>query len=216
MITLAGASRGRPHHMARVIDNALELASKDSNIEILIRLDEDDPALPQYLESRIGERIYRVGPRLGRGAARPINEMAMQASGDLVMQLSDDQEFITPDWNTLIENAAAPYEHIPTVFKLNEGRTKLENPVVNRAWLRHFGHLYPAEFSHLYSDTYVETIATKANRLIPIPGVTILHHKMQYQDATSSEARIDAKADFQKFIQFKDLMDAQASELAAL
>lgn len=214
MITLAGASRGRPQHMARVIANAVSLATPGTFHQILVRLDEDDPSLPEYLDGP-GRYSYIVGPRLGYGAARPINEMAMRASGDLVMQLSDDQEFITPNWNTLIEEAAAPYTNIPTVFKLDEGRTKLENPVVNRAWLQHFGHLYPPEFSHLYSDTYVETIATKANRLITIPNVKILHHKSKYQDKTSMEARVGAQADFQKFIQFRVLMNARASELAS-
>lgn len=212
MLSLVGASRGRPEKLQAALNGAKMLASSEPDLEILIRLDDDDPTLGLYPTGN----EFIIGPRLDKGAAKPINEMAVRSTGELIMQFSDDQEFITPGWNTLIWNTAKNFVSIPTVFKVNEQRNKLENPIVNRAWLQTIGHLYHPEFTHLYSDTYVEVIAQLSNRLITIPEVTIIHHKLRAKDYTTEESRESAQSDFKKFIQLKPVIDAHVKNLNAI
>lgn len=211
MLSLVGASRGRPKGLRATLDSVM--ATARFPLEILIRLDDDDPTLPEYRQLCSGYNII-VGPRLGKGTARPTNAMARQALGNVIMHLSDDQEYITPDWNALICEVAFKYNNLPTAFKVDEGRSKLEHPIVNRAWIQRIGYLYPEDLQHLYCDTFIESVAAKAGRLVEIPTVKILHHKFKYGDATSQEARLNAQTDFQNFVKHQELINDLALKIA--
>ena len=209
VLSLVGASRGRPKGLQSTLRTIYDTA--EFPLEILIRLDEDDPALPEYLDMDFS---FHVGPRLGKGTAQPTNAMAMQAIGDIIMHLSDDQEYITSAWNTRILTVAESFKDAPHAFKVDEGRSQLEHPIVNRAWLNRIGYLYPPELRHLYCDTFIEVLATQAKCYTTIPDVKIQHHKHKYGDNTSHDARIFAREDFQNFVKYKDLINDLALKIA--
>ncbi len=209
MISLCGATRGRPSYFKEAIESALNTAAFPDRLEILVRVDNDDPS--QY--SGIPKQVqFYSGPRLGMGAAKPIALMAQRARGNLIAQFSDDQEYVTPGWDVFLEEA---YEDRPLVLKVNEGREKLENPIVTNQWMEKVGYLYPMEFHHMYSDTFVETVATKAGILKSVPYVHIKHKKfIAGRDKVSEEARLMATEDFQTFVAMKEKMDELARKLA--
>lgn len=204
LISMCGASRGRPEALQKTLEGALERALIPSKVEVLLRLDNDDPSVEDYLRQRSqlweGAPVaIHVGPRLGMGAARPIQAMVDKAQGRIVMQLSDDQDFILKGWDEMLREAEEERKG-PAVYKVWEGRTQLENPIVNRRYLDVVGYLYPKELEHLYSDTFVETLAVQAGILVELPHLQILHNKHVRQDATHKEARTNAALDFKKFI----------------
>lgn len=181
MISLIGASRGRPKAMQGVIDRALQLASPLVPIEVIIRLDIDDPSFWDYpLEDG-----YYGGDRLGMGVAQPTQEAATYAKGEIIMHVADDQEFVSPNWNKTL---FAANEDRPLAFSINEGRKQMEHPIVNRAWLNLVGHFYPPGLKHLFCDTYIEKLAKESGCLKRVP-ITILHHKFSQQDTTFKESR---------------------------
>jgi hypothetical protein len=212
-ISLVGATR-RPEQMLKVLEGAFDLHSPQ-DYEVVLRIDDDIVLTPRQ---DFGFNFYcdqlLVGPRLGKGAARPINEAAMAATGDIVMQVTDDQEFVTPGWDDMLQNVAKLYEGVPTVFQVNEGRSQLENAIVNRAWLDEIGFFYPPEFLHFFADTWIETVATKAGRLVLVPAVEIKHHKgINRGDDAYRECREGYAQDAEAFIKMREQIEEIALKI---
>lgn len=208
MISLCGATRGRPEAFRKAIESALNTAAFPGKLEILIKVDDDDNSSYAGIPRNVQ---FVSGPRLGVGTAKPTNLMAARASGSIIMHFSDDQEYITEGWDSLILKED---DSLPVAFKVNEERTQLEHPIVNRAWLDRVGYLYPKEFNHLYCDTFIEAVATKAGILVELPHVRIKHKKfMAGQDEVFKEARLGASEDFAAFVAMKDEIERLANAL---
>lgn len=212
MITLACATR-RPLALRRALETALEKADKPDSIQVIVRV---DTALDAICIPRTHPNdFYIVGPRLGKGAARPINQAAMAGNGILIMQFTDDQEVVTPGWDSLLLEEWMKVGGVPSVFQVDEGRTQLENPIVTRMWLQEVGCLYPWELVHFYSDTFVEVLAQKSGRLIKVPHVQIKHHKHQFGGDTShKECREGHAADAAAFIGLRERIELLVKNLA--
>ena len=64
MISILLPSRGRPDNIVRLANSIFETASNPSEIEIIVRLDEDDPKLEQYMDNPPKQTTYFTGPRV--------------------------------------------------------------------------------------------------------------------------------------------------------
>jgi hypothetical protein len=96
MIGVVLPSRGRPEECKRACESLRNHAI--GRIDIVVRLDADDPKLEQY---RRLLAVHIVGPR-GRGYidnARMIDEAARLVRGDYIMQFVDDAEMWTHGWD---------------------------------------------------------------------------------------------------------------------
>ena len=96
MISVLVPSRERPELLARSLDSLGE-----GDLEVLVRVDEDDPRLEGY--SRFPGLI--VGPRHGyRRLNHYYNELAERARGDWLLLWNDDSFMETPDWIDIVRS----------------------------------------------------------------------------------------------------------------
>lgn len=99
-------SRGRPNDLANCILNIFQLADNPDAIEVIVRLDIDDPELHNYLSMAIPYVFYIVGPRYGGYAEnhRLIEEAARFSQGFCIMQLVDTARMETKNWDSIVWN----------------------------------------------------------------------------------------------------------------
>jgi len=97
MIGVVLPSRGRPEECRRACESLR--ANAADKIDIVVRVDFDDPTLVAY---RLGEIARMVLGQRGRGYAdnhRMIDDAARVVAGDYIMQFVDDAEMRTNGWD---------------------------------------------------------------------------------------------------------------------
>jgi hypothetical protein len=107
-------SRGNPELLARCVDSLLAKADNPNNIEILLKLDEDD--LPNVecayrMASFFRTPIGIVVTPQGNGyydIHRFLNNLAVAARGDWLFVFNDDAVITTQGWDTVLADCAAP------------------------------------------------------------------------------------------------------------
>tara|TARA_B000000557_G_scaffold247849_1_gene232014 strand:+ start:24 stop:746 length:723 start_codon:yes stop_codon:yes gene_type:complete len=194
MISISCPSRGRPQLAKRMIDTAYNTAADD--IEFLIYLNNDDPALEEYKDT-IDKKHYTVGPN--RSTCYSWNLMAEKARYDYVFLAGDDIQFKTENWDTKMVDGftnypdkilmAIPYDgkdknkpknllnaKEPTLI----GDVPFSSPhfLVHKNWINTLGYFVPPFFWHWYVDTYTQKVSRKLNRCLYLPDVTIKAKKV--------------------------------------
>jgi hypothetical protein len=185
MISICCPSRGRPTMAKRMIDTAYKTVSDTKNIEFLMYLNDDDPALPEY-KKYIDLKHYTIGPN--QSTCYSWNQLATQAKHDIVFLAGDDIQFMTKDWDLSIKKGFDQYDDkicMVVPFDGNgkgKGKDLLEHEepylvkekedfgsphfALHRNWINALGYFAPPWFWHFYVDTYNQKIAMKLNRCI--------------------------------------------------
>lgn len=135
MISVLIPSRGRPHKLEECAKSLLALAADPKSVEIICRVDNDDPTLPDY--RKIEGVTLISGPRM-EGYARNdklIEECASESTGDVLMQAVDTMRMRTPGWDGVITEAMAQAPHgvaaaFPSV--LPKGAYRFSFPTITR------------------------------------------------------------------------------------
>jgi hypothetical protein len=179
-------TRGRPERCKTAIESLYETA--EGEIELIVGFNPDS----QYpVDDRA--RIY-VSPT---GPSQRTCEMAALATGEIIMQGSDDFIWRTKGWDRIFHEKAA--EHPIACFYFNDGRPddKMDSciPVVTRRFYEIAGY-FPAHFFHFYGDTWVATIAKMAGCLFYVPEVVVEHmhpkfRKSQWDDTYGNRGSSD-------------------------
>lgn len=170
-------TRGRPARLKTMLDSYLETTSW-LNSELVFRCDDDDPETFAYLKSRLLECPQRiiVGPRLGGYQSMPVfyNEMFAAATGDVLMCGNDDMVFKTPDWPTLLLNAANQYPDGVFDFGVDApNETHYPFSVVSRIAAERLGFLWDP--SIFWGDIYLRDVMGSLGRAMMLPSVTVDH-----------------------------------------
>lgn len=143
-----------------VRDSAASLianASCPENVEILVRIDDDDTAkyeLPQQCRVLTGERHGY------RNLHRYFNEMAAQAQGEWLMLWNDDAMMETPGWDDKIRNAGSGLQVLNPSGEMNVF------PITHRSVYELLGHLS----LQAHTDTWLQEVsrATQIERYLPL------------------------------------------------
>ena len=110
MISVILPSRGRPQRLTECCKSLKELAADPKNVEIVVRLDQDDPHIySEAFQQSDRDCSYLIGNR-GSGYARNdmmIEECARWCHGDIIMQYVDTAIMRTKDWDRIMRDAAA-------------------------------------------------------------------------------------------------------------
>lgn len=172
-------SRGRPENIDRLVDGWHTTAA---TAQLAIVLDDDDPALPDYmerldeafkespfLEVRVGERI-RLGPTLNREAFRSCREYPYMGF------MGDDHLPVTVQWDERIRdhldnlgtgivygNDLLQGANLPTAVFLTSDVVKT------------LGYMCPPHLVHMYLDNAWKDWGTSMSRLRYLPDVIIEH-----------------------------------------
>jgi Glycosyl transferase family 2 len=165
MISVLVPSRERPELLARSIDSLGE-----GELEVLVRVDEDDPCLGRYARFP----GVMVGARHGYGGLHHYyNELAGRAQGDWLFLWNDDCIMETRDWIDVVRS----YDGRMAVLNPNTNHDNWEIdmnvfPILPRKMFELMGHLSLS----LHNDSWVEFVGRAAGIMTRVP-ITILHDR---------------------------------------
>jgi hypothetical protein len=170
-------TRGRPERCKQALESLF--ATAEGEIELIVGFNPDS----QYpVDERAKVYLSPTGPSQRTG------EMAAMATGEIIMQGSDDFLWRTPGWDRIFHEKAE--KHPIACFFFNDGRPedKMDSciPVVTRKFYEIAGY-FPSYFFHFYGDTWVADIANMAGCLRYVPEVVIEHMHPKFRKAQSDE-----------------------------
>lgn len=157
-------SRGRSGSLVDLVRSAGETAVNP--VEFVVRLDDDDPHLPDYQEAPFGAGVrLLLGPR--RVLSECWNECAAAARADVLMHCGDDIRFRTDAWDVLV---LAEFERWPDRLVLVHGRDGIQDERVathgfyHRRWMETVGYFVPPYFASDYNDLWWTEVADAIDR----------------------------------------------------
>lgn len=165
MISVLVPSRERPDLLARSIDSLGE-----GELEVLVRVDEDDPRLDGY--AQFPDVV--VGAHHGYwGLHHYYNELAERARGDWLFLWNDDCIMETRNWIDVVRS----YDGKMAVLNPNTNHDNWEIdmnvfPILPRKMFELMGHFSLS----LHNDSWVEFVARDAGIMVRVP-ITIRHDR---------------------------------------
>lgn len=168
MISLLVPSRGRPDQLIEMWHTAIETADDVDDLEMIIRVDEDDHSY-DFLRSRgaRGQIRWVAGPRILMSDLW--NETWKIARGDIFMHCADDIRFRSPGWDLRVKYQ---FDKIPDRIAFIHGRDGVHDEslgthgFLSREWTDVVGTFLPPYFSCDYNDTWLDDVAREINRKI--------------------------------------------------
>lgn len=164
-------TRGRPQALQEMADSVRATAGL---VQILAYVDDDDPCLGQYMDTK-GVRVV-VGPRIVLSECW--NVLAREAEGDFLHMSSDDIRFRTPGWDSIVRET---FEAFPDRIACVYGRDGIHDEklathaFISRRWYETVGYFTWPEFPCDFADTWLHDIAQMIGRLVYQPEVLIEH-----------------------------------------
>ena len=160
--SLIHPSRGRPQ---KAIETAQNWLNKAGNVDVewILSLDLDDPALLQYSKALGDYSIYKLCVNDNGCAVKAINKGATYAKGDILIVLSDD--FDCPDnWGEQLETILKGKEDF--ILKTQDGTQgwMITLPIMDRKYYERFGYIYYPEYRHMFCDTELTCVADLTSR----------------------------------------------------
>lgn len=137
-------SRGNPEKCAETISNLMNKATNWHEVEIVLRLDDDDPKLDEY-PLQFNKTI--TGPRLGGYA--DLNKMyescAIHSQGDVFLIYNDDLEVKTPGWDHLYLRQAQACPLRPICSLVTGDHYQWAFPAISRELYEKAGSICPGD-----------------------------------------------------------------------
>lgn len=167
MISILLPSRGRPENIKRMTTSALETADDPDDIEFIIRLDDDDPTLPQIIDNPPPHTALITGSRIV--LSEYWNECYDGADGDILMHAGDDIIFRTDGWDTKVKEVFDYYEDKIVFVYGNDGSGVHDGKFgthgfIHRRWAEAVGYFVPPYFSSDFNDTWLNDVAKMIGR----------------------------------------------------
>ncbi len=186
VVSVLLASRQRAEHLEATIDSLYQHAANPDDIEILIRLDNDDPQLNDALAMLKGKHAddhhitTLIGDRYGgfQHLHLFINELCQIARGDFFFYCSDDARMNTPNWDQIM--AGYRNEICSLLVSQNNQGPKAAGyafPAVHRKIYEIIGHFA------LYSlvDKYLHRVLEETGLEKPVP-IDVIHRDFDRTD----------------------------------
>jgi glycosyltransferase involved in cell wall biosynthesis len=172
MISVLLPSRGRPENIHRLVRSIFDTSTTD--IEVIVRLDDDDPKLTEYLDSPPKNTTMFTGKR--DVLSKYWNECYERAKGNILMHAGDDIIFRTKDWDTMVIKEFEMYpDNIVFVYG-NDGSAHNGNfgthGFIHRDWAETVGYFVPPYFSSDYNDTWLNDVAKMIGRHVHLDFLT--------------------------------------------
>ncbi len=196
IISLLIPTRNRIKSLRRLFDSIRETCNSTDNLEVLLRIDEDDIETIRFIEeySKNSKLLIRtvIGKR-GKGYVdmhKKINELCQISNGKFLCILADDVQFMTKNWD---EKMLATYNSMysDNIFWIRTSHMEEGNPwamffVITRDWYNVTGH-----FGTCYrQDTEFNYVAKYVAREIFIKDIVIIQHR-----ADSKTGTVDGEID---------------------
>lgn len=154
-ISLLLPSRGRPEGIQRLFRSIEEMTSNPAAVEVILRLDEDDPS-SRGITSDVFHVHEIVGPRVSMGE---YNTACMKAArGDILVCANDDMLVRTPAWDQLLIDF---HEGIPDGVYLAYGNDLIKGrglctfPIMSRRTCETLSAPFPATYAGQLIDYHL-------------------------------------------------------------
>lgn len=170
-------SRSRPYLLERLL-YSLVLTTKDiSQLEILIRLDDDDPSLASSVAAieKYSFATYFIDSRI-TNVHTSLNELARKSTGDYIWVMNDDCEIVTKHWDYhVLELLSLWHEVNGTICYLHTtdnscdkgGHKKYSSfPMLTRATFEKLGYFMHEQFVGLGGDVHLYRIFDKLDCIL--------------------------------------------------
>ena len=190
IISLLIATRNRIKSLGRLFDSIEETCNNTDNLEVLLRIDEDDIGTVRFVEeySKNSKLLIKtiIGKR-GNGYLdlhNMINELCQISNGEFLSPIGDDAEFITKNWD---EKILATYNSVYSdnifwirTFHMEEGNPSALFFVITRDWYNVTGHLGTC----YQQDTEFNYVARHVGREIFSKDIVIIQHRTDPKTGT--------------------------------
>jgi len=174
-ISLVHATRGRPVEAVQCMTLWLSRATHPERVEHIFAVDHDDEkadVLKRFRSVTQKDHGYSVGAwNLG----------AAQATGDIIIQLSDDWE-CPPGWDEMIGKRLDISK--PQVLRISDGYRKddlLCMAILTCKYYEQNG-LFNPRFRNVYSDTDFTFRAAKNGAIVDARDISIVHHHPFFEE----------------------------------
>lgn len=157
-------------------------------VELIVSLDYDDPMLNNY---KCHEAAYIIVNK-NRSAIDAINHAAKDASGNIMIVLSDDTD-CPYNWDQHILEATRGMSDF--VLRVNDEiqRWIITMPVIDRAYYNRFGYVYHPDYTHMFVDTCFTHVADLLGRIVDAKHLHFPH--MHYSVRKAPKDAINERAD---------------------
>jgi hypothetical protein len=189
-------TRNRPLHLRSSIDSLFALAAEPGAIEVIARLDTDDPTLHESMRvlqhSLFADQIHvGIYERVGYARCNEMwNWLAEVSHGDWLLIWNDDIEMLTPGWDALLREA--PQFSIQWPRRDIVATTDYTLPVIGRQVYEALGHITV----NALVDAWLADVSAHADTSIARDDVVFVHHRL-IDDTMNGQA--DALKDWHKF-----------------
>jgi len=181
-------TRGRPKYVIEIVNSLIENVSSTDNIEILLKLDDDDLDSINTIKNELGNHIDSlvkmvITPRLGGYFDLPTHHYSLskEADGEWLFLFNDDLRLLTKDFDLLVKphQGQIKFLHSNNVVDC-EG---WYFPFIHRDIIKTLGHL---SIDTPYCDGWLRVLGEKLNIIEHIP-VKLNHINVSVVDETSVE-----------------------------
>jgi hypothetical protein len=183
IISILLPARGRPESFARAVRPLFRLASDPDRVEVLARVDDDDPTDYESKPSEFGRYLVVRGPRLGyRRVFEHFNELAALSRGDWLLNWNDDAEMLTSGWDALMRQAT-PHsiqflrrdilQHADTTF-----------PLTGRSVYEAMGHIA----LQTHADDWLRVVAERSGTAIWRDDIVFHHYRLSDESSRERDA----------------------------
>lgn len=203
MFSILCPSRGRPANITRLYKSLKD--TTEGEWELLVRLDDDDPARLEY--PGFTQLTYITAPR--RLMSALWNDLVLYALGDVLMMCGDDVTFNSEGWDSEVR-AAFPADTVALIHGNDlspNSATIATHPFLSRLWVETVGYLTPPYFTSDYVDLWLTEVADVLNRRVYLPDVIVEHHHPSFDKA-------DWDATYQERVERADGMEQIWAETA--
>jgi hypothetical protein len=221
VISLLVPSRRRPEQLDRMWRSARGTADDPGDVELVVRLDDDDTSYDADSGLFAGSVIWAQGPRILM--SNLWNDAYDYAHGDILMHAGDDVVFRTAHWDTRVHQEFARYPDGVALVHGRDGSVQDEVMAIHgfltRRWVEALGYFVPPYFSSDYNDTWLTDVANALGRRVYMPDVLFEHmHPVWGKgswDRTHIE-RIERDACDDNRRRYEDLRSARAEDVTKL
>jgi len=162
--------RGRPETFRVALQSLASSCSNISDVEILVKIDSNDEAGPQYLDvlkSFPFQHKLLTYDRLDAWWSVHIFEtdLSKLANGDVLWLFNEDNTIVKGDWLRAFKESRNIYPdniYVCKVPGMNPRRYKVVAPAYSKEWFNVMKIASP----HVFSDRFLCSIAGGANRLL--------------------------------------------------
>lgn len=194
-ISLLCPSRRRPEELAAMVRSAADTAADPDQVEIVVRLDLDDPTQRHAADAALNSGLYgrvQVGPTVILSEAW--NECWRDARGVIYGHLGDDVRFESDGWDQLLIDT---FDGRPDNYWVvhgddcsPQGATFGTHCFVHRDWTDVVGRFCPPYFWADWNDTWFNDVANALGRRIYLDTLKMRHRHPYFGYPTDDTYRL--------------------------